>query len=407
MQNTEKVRLAVIGLGSRGGWLVDQFLTMDNVFISALSDVYEDRVESCAARVEKACGEKPFCTTDYREIIGRNVCDAVLISTGWEDHVKIALDMMEAHIPVGLEVGGAYSVADCFRLVETWERTRTPLMFCENCCYDRYELMVLNMVRQGLFGEVVHAEGGYMHDLRTEVLFGRENRHYRLENYKHRNCDNYPTHDLGPIATVLNINRGNRMVSLTSTASKSAGLNDYARLHENVDPALRDYPFAQGDIVVTNIKCADGATITLTLDTTLPRPYSRGFTIRGTRGMYQEDGNYIYLDTDFTEADHWNWKIHWNNAEEYLKKYEHPIWRRYLEDGVRGGHGGIDFLVYDDFFERVKDGRPMPLDVYDAAALMCITPLTAESIRNNSAPVEIPDFTGGAWETTDGSWRFV
>ncbi len=123
--------------------------------------------------------------------------------------------------------------------------------------------------------------------------------------------------------------------------------------------------------------------------------------------MYQEDGNYVYLDTDFTEADHWNWKIHWNNAEEYLKKYEHPIWRRYLEDGVRGGHGGIDFLVYDDFFERVKDGKPMTLDVYDAAAFMCITPLTEQSIRNNSAPVEVPDFTGGAWKTTDGSSRFV
>ncbi len=393
----QKVRIAVIGLGQRGYDLLRLFTGMDNMIVSAVCDTYQDRVESAQERVVEKGFERPFGTTDYREIIAKRPCDAALVITGWEDHVKIAVDLMEAGIPTGMEVGGAYTLGDCRTLIDAWEKTKTPFMFLENCCYDRFELMTLNMVEQGLFGEVIHCDGGYQHDLRTEVLRGRENRHYRLENYKYRNCDNYPTHDLGPITSVLGIGalakeRKNRMVKLTSMASKAAGLNDYARLNGSIDPELRDFPFAQGDIIMTNILCESGATITLTLDTTLPRPYSRNFTVRGTRGMYQENGCYVYLDTDFDESCHFNWKPHWNNAQEYLAKYEHPIWQKFLSDGVRGGHGGIDYLVYNDFAECVRLGNPMPIDVYDAATMMCITPLTAESIKNGSKPVEIPDF---------------
>lgn len=404
----EKLKLGVIGLGARGGYLVDLFLTMDNVVVTALCDVYEDRVNSCSDRVVAACGEKPFGTVDYKEIAAKKACDAVVISSGWEDHVDISVCFMEAGIPVGLEVGGAYSVEDCFRLVSTYEKTRTPFMFLENCCYGRTELMVLNMVQQGVLGEIVHAGGGYMHDLRTEVLFGKQNRHYRLNNYINRNCHNYPTHDLGPIGVILDFNYGNRPVYLTSIASKAAGLNEYAKEHPEVDPQFRDLKFKQGDIVVTNIMCANGATVTLKLDTTLPRPYSRGFTIQGTKGMYQEDGNYVFIDGKYPEELHWNWSPEWNNAVKYQEEYDHPIWKRFLNEGVRGGHGGMDYLIYNEFFEDALKGKPFPIDVYDAAILMAITPLSARSIANGSAPVEIPDFTGGAWKTRTGSAeRFV
>ena len=306
---------------------------------------------------------------------------------------------MEKGIAVGMEVGGAYTVEDCWRLVRTQERTGTPFMLLENCCYGQMEMMVMHMVKEGLFGEVVHCSGGYCHDLRSEVARGEENRHYRLRNYLSRNCENYPTHELGPIAQVLGINRGNRMLSLVSMSTKAAGLNDYAARHPEINPALATAHFNQGDVVSTLIRCAGGQTISLTLDTTLPRAYSRGFTVHGTRALYTEDNNSLYLDSDFTEADHFNWTPNWNNATKYLEKYQHPVWRDYLENGIRGGHGGMDGLVYDAFIEAVRKGEPCPIDVYDAAAWMCITPLSEQSIAMGSAPVPVPDFTSGAWST--------
>lgn len=391
----EKVKTALIGLGQRGYTLLCHlFLGMENCEIVAVCDVYEDRVQAASDAIEKKKGFKPFGTTDYHDILSREGIDAVIVATSWESHVKIACETMRAGIPTGLEVGGAYDLEECFELVKTYEETKTPFMFLENCCYGRYELLVLNMVKQGLFGEIVHCEGAYQHDLRDEILSGERIRHYRLRNYIARNCENYPTHELGPIARVLDINRGNRMLYLTSMSSKAVGLNDYAALHTDKYPEyLATQKFNQGDIVTTNIMCSNGATISLMLDTCNARPYSRNFTVHGTKGFYREDGNYVYLDTDFGPETHWNWKPHWDNATEYCKKYEHPIWKQFLEDGLRGGHGGMDYLVYNDFFNYVINGGESPIDVYDAAAWMCITPLSAMSIKEGSRPVEIPDFT--------------
>ena len=394
----EKVRTAVVGLGCRGQAILDGLLLgMDNVQVTAVCDSYEDRTENGACSVERAYGKRPFASTDYREVISRSDVDAVLILSAWESHVPIAIEAMEQGKAVGMEVGGAYSVDDCWRLVRSQERTGAPFMFLENCCYGQKEMMVMHMVREGLFGQVVHCAGGYCHDLRSEVAGGRENRHYRLRNYLNRNCENYPTHELGPIAQVLDINRGNRMLSLVSMSSMAAGINDYAARHPEVDQKLTTARFCQGDVVNTLIRCAGGQTISLTLDTTLPRPYSRCFTVKGTRGMYMEDNDSVYLDTDFTEADHWTWDKQWGNAARYLEKYQHPVWADYLKNGIRGGHGGMDGLVYDAFFEAVRKGEPCPIDVYDAAAWMCITPLSEQSIAMGSHPVAIPDFTGGAW----------
>ncbi len=392
----EKVRVAVIGLGARGQSLIKPlFLGMENCDIVAICDLYQDRVDLIASQIKEETGKDAFGTTDYKEILALKNIDAVLVMTSWETHVKIACEAMEAGIPTGLEVGGAYDLEECYELVKTQIRTKTPFMFLENCCYGRFEMMAMNIVKQGLFGEIVHCEGAYQHDLRTEVLRGEEMRHYRLNNYINRNCENYPTHELGPIAQILDINRGNRMLYLTSMSSKSVGLNDYARLHpDTIQSKFIDQKFNQGDIVTTNIMCSNGATISLMLDTCCGRPYSRNFTVHGTRGMYREDGNYIYFDTDFDEASHWNWSPNWNNAlDVYAEKYDHPVWKKFLSDGVRGGHGGMDYLVYNEFFNYVINGGDSPIDVYDAAAWMCITPLSDISIREGSRPVEIPDFT--------------
>lgn len=304
---------------------------------------------------------------------------------------------MKAGKPVGMEVGGSYSVKECWDLVDTYEATQTPFMFLENCCYGRRELMALNMVKQGLFGDIVHCRGGYMHDLREEVSEGEKNRHYRLRNYIHRNCENYPTHELGPIARILNINHGNRMLTLTSMASRSAGIQEYIKDRMSDDEKLMNTRFAQGDVVNTMIKCAGGETILLTLNTSLPRFYSRDFTVCGTKGMYEEENDTVFVDKKYTAEEEWDFKANWGNAKDYEKDYEHPIWQKFLNDGVQGGHGGMDWLVFEAFFDSIRNGEPCPIDVYDAASWMCISALSEESIAMGGHPVAIPDFTNGEW----------
>ena len=304
---------------------------------------------------------------------------------------------MKAKKPVGMEVGGAYSVKECWDLVDTYEETQTPFMFLENCCYGRRELMALNMVEQGMFGDIVHCRGGYMHDLREEVSTGEEKRHYRLRNYTHRNCENYPTHELGPIAKILNINHGNRMLTLTSMASRSAGLHEYIKDRMSDNEKLLHTRFAQGDVVNTMIKCAGGETILLTLNTTLPRFYSRDFTVCGTKGMYEEENDTVFLDKKYTAEEEWDFRKFWGNAKEYEEEYDHPIWKKFLNDGVQGGHGGMDWLVFEAFFNSIRNNEPCPIDVYDAAAWMCISALSEESIAMGGQPVAIPDFTNGEW----------
>lgn len=396
----DKVRIGMIGMGCRGYGVMQTVMGVDSAEIVYICDIYEDRVEKARAKAEECQGFSPKTTLHWEDMLSDADVDAILVTCSWEPHIDMAVACMEAGKPVGVEVGGAYSLDDCWRLVRTYERTGTPIMLLENCCYGRYELMVKNMVDMGLFGEVVHCEGGYRHDLRREVAFGEENRHYRLRNYLSRCCENYPTHEIGPIAQVLHINRGNRMLSLVSMASKARGIKDYVSRTEDANKALLEKEFAQGDVVTTLIKCTGGETIRITLDTMLPRPYSRQFTVQGTRGMYTEDNNSVYLDTDHTEKMHFHWKEHWNNAEtEYLAKYEHPIWKQFLQDGVRGGHGGMDYLVYNEFVRCVAEDKPMPIDVYDMALWMSLAVLSEQSIATGSAPVAVPDFTNGKWLT--------
>ncbi len=390
----DKVRIGFVGLGPRGrGLLNDIVLQNPKAQVTAVCDVYSDRTEEGAKLVEEKSGVKPFASGDYRDIVTRDDVDAVVIASAWESHIPIAIAALEAGKKVGMEVGGAYTVEQCFELVKCVERTGVPLMLLENCCYGRRELMVRNMVELGVLGEVVHCAGGYMHDLREEVAFGKERRHYRLRNYINRNCENYPTHELGPIAKVLGINRGNRMVSLVSMASKARGLHEYIMQKKSDDEELVGTHFNQGDIVSTIIKCAGGETITLSLDTTLPRYYSRGFTVRGTKGMYEEATDSVFLDG----GEHSGWRKNWGNAEKYSEKYEHPIWKAYKESGVQGSHDGMDWLEFDRFFDAILEDKPFEIDVYDAAAWMCITALSEQSIALGGAPVAIPDFTNGMW----------
>lgn len=394
----EDIRVGFIGLGARGISLLRDVVLAQGEQVTAVCDTYEDRARAGAEAVQAAGQAAPAVYQDYRSVMEDENVNTVVIATAWESHVEMALAAMYAGKAVAMEVGGAYRLRDCYDLVEAWEKTGTPFMFLENCCFGRRELMVLNMVRQGLFGQVVHCAGGYQHDLRYEIAYGRENRHYRLRNYLSRNCENYPTHDLGPIAKVLDINRGNRMLTLTSTASKAAGLSEYVRANKPEDAFLRGRDFAQGDIVTTVIRCARGETIVLTLDTTLPRYYSRNFTVRGTKGMYEEVTDSVFLDRPEDMAHDFDWrKTSSGNAEKYQDRYDHPIWKKYIEEGIRGGHDGMDWLEFQVFFQNLREGAPMPVDVYDAASWMAVTALSEMSVARGGAPVDIPDFTGGKW----------
>ena len=390
-------RVGVIGLGGRGMGHVHGILTeRDDVVVTAVCDTYEDRMQNAISVCASKRGWKVDAVSDYRALIERSDVDVVCIFSAWENHIPAAIHALDCGKQVCCEVGGAYSIEDCWDLIRAHERSGIHCMLLENCCYDRVEMMAMRMVREGLFGTIVHCEGGYQHDLREEVCFGRENRHYRLRNYQSRCCENYPTHELGPIAKILDINRGNRMVSLSSVASGAFGLNDYASRKENADPALRTFRFAQGDIVKTNIKCARGELITLTLDTTLPRSYSRNFTVRGTKGLLSEPCDGVWLDDNHGAYGEWDHSFY-GNIKDYRADWEHPVWRRFEEEGVKGGHGGMDWLVFDAYFESLKAGVVPPIDTYDMAAWMAITPLSEISIANNGAPVEIPDFTRGMW----------
>lgn len=394
----KKIKLGIIGFGFRAKALLNGVLLPmqkdeELIEILAVCDIIGERAVEAADIIENSGCVRPIHTSNYKEVLSVSDIDAVIITTGWESHIDIAVEAMHAGKYVGLEVGGAYSVEDCWQLVRAYEQTGIHCMMLENCCYGKRELMVLNMLRKGVLGDIVHAEGGYHHDLREEVGNGNKNRHYRLKNYINRNCENYPTHELGPIAKLLDINNGNRIVSLTSTSSCAKGLHEYILKNDGADKTLANVQFAQGDVVTTVLKTAQGQTITLALDTTLPRTYSRGFTVRGTKGAYFEATDSIFIDGEHNEFE-FNQKELWGNATAFEEKHLHPLWQGY---DPKGGHDGMDWMVLHAFYEAVSKNVRPPIDVYDTALYMCITPLSEQSIACGSAPVAVPDFTRGNW----------
>lgn len=395
-QTGEVLRLGIIGLGKRGISQLHVLLDMQDVAISAVCDIYADRVAKAKKLVEEKRAEAPFGTQDYRRLLARADIDAVIIMTSWTTHASIAVSALRAGKAVAMEVGGASSLEECWQLVRAQEETGLSCMMLENCCYGKEEMQVLNMVKKGLFGELVHCQGGYQHDLRTEIGNGDLDRHYRQQNFIHRNAELYPTHELGPISKLLNINRGNRMLRLSAMASKARGMELWMREHR-AGEEIAHTRFNQGDIVTTMIQCANGETIVLTHDCTLPRPYSRGGRVQGTKGIWMEDNASVFLSGLSPEnPQHWSPEL-WEPFANYEEQYGHPLWKAYEQYGLRGGHDGMDFLVLRAFIESVQQDTPTPIDVYDTAAWMAVTFLSEQSIAAGSTPVTVPDFTGGRW----------
>lgn len=387
------VRIGAVGISGRGSSMLRLMMRFKGVVCPAVCDVYEDRMNDGIEIVKNSphySGYEVKGYLDYKEMFEKEQLDAVLICTTWITHARIAVDAMRAGFHVGLEVGGAASEEECWQMVRASEETGKFCMLLENCCYGQAEMAVFNMVKLGLFGEIVYLTGGYQHDLRDEIGYGREIRHGRLFNFMHRNGELYPTHQLGPIAKLIGINRGNRFLSLVSMSTKARGLNEFLKREKGEGYDIANYPFNQGDVTTTIIKCAGGENITLIHDCTLPRPYSRNARVQGTKGIWMEDGNQIYIEgrSPFHK---------WEDFDPYMHEFAHPLWRIHAKNAAKYGHGGMDYLIMAAFIESAMHNLKPPIDVYDTASWMAITYLSEQSVAMGGIPVPVPDFTNGRW----------
>jgi len=397
----------MIGVGGRGRNHLRNLLQRDDVLVPAICDIDPEAIEESQAMISQA-GHTPAEVYDRDEyaflsLLERQDIEGVIISTPWLWHTKMAVAAMKSGKYAGVEVSAANTIEECWDLVNTSESTGTPLMILENVCYRRDVMAVLNMVRQGVFGELEHCRCGYRHDLREVkfnpgVTFGegaRGEARWRTLHSIYRNGDLYPTHGAGPVATMLNINRGNRFVSLVSMSTKSNGLHDYIVNHPE---GGEDHPNAGiewklGDVVTTLIKTASEETILVTHDTNLPRPYSLNFSVQGTKGIADFDSHTRRIYVEGVSEPH-TWE---DMNDGWLERYDHPLWKRYGGYAEGAGHGGMDFFVVHAFVECVKRKVNPPLDAYDAAAWSAITPLSEQSIARGGDPMEFPDFTRGNW----------
>ena len=392
----DRVRIGFVGVGGMGGNHVSQLLKVPGAEIHAVCDIREDRTKWATEVITKAGQPAPKVygknERDFERMCAEMELDLVYTATPWDWHVPVCLSAMKNGKHAATEVPAAYRIEDCWALVESAEKYRKHCVMMENCNYDRAEMMVLNMVRKGLFGEVLHGECGYLHDLR-DVKFSKSGEGlWRRAHATKRNGNFYPTHGLGPVANVMNINRGDRLDYLVSMSGPSRGLQLWQQEHLPADDVRRNEKYVLGDINLSLIKTANGKTIYLVHDTNLPRPYSRLFTIQGTKGLYMGYPDRFHIEGR-TKGHEW---------EEGLDKYaefEHPLWKSEDVKKASGGHGGMDYLEDYRLITCLRAGLPLDSDVYDAAMLSSVCELTERSVANRSRAVDVPDFTRGRWKT--------
>ena len=409
-QKDEAVRVGLIGVGLRGQNHLNLLLQRPDVEVVAICDVQQRMMDMAKGLVSKSGKPMPQVVLDgpygYRKLLENKDLDAVVISTPWEWHTVMCLDSMNAGKYTACEVMTGATIEECWQLVHTSERTGMPMMMLENVCYRRDVMAVMNMVRQNVFGELVHLQGGYQHDLR-EVKFndgqqpygggvefgekGFSEAQWRTQYSIMRNADLYPTHGVGPLAMMIGINRGNRFTHLSSYASKSRGLHDYIVKKGGEGHPNAKIEFKLGDVVTTMIKCANGETLLLQHDTNLPRPYSLGFRVQGTNGIWMDVNKSIYIEGQSKEAHQWE------GAQEWLDKYDHPLWKAHAAKATGAGHGGMDWFVVNAFVESVKRKANTPQDVYDAVTWSAIAPLSETSIQQGGESLAFPDFNSGKW----------
>jgi len=392
----DNVRIGFVGVGGQGSEHVRNLLGIEGCTIQAVCDIVPEKVERAQGWVEEAGFDRPTAYTrgerDFERMCAEQDLDLVFNATPWEWHVPICVSAMENGKHTATEVPAAYTIDDCWKLVESAEKYAKHCVMMENVNYGRMEMMVFHMVRKGLLGEIVHGEGGYLHDLR-EIKFSEEGEGlWRRAHAMLRNGNLYPTHGLGPVANCMDINRGDRFANLVSMSGPSRGLQDYAEGHYPPDHPKRQEVYVLGDVNVSLIKTARGRTIYVGHDTNLPRPYSRTNLVQGTKGIFQGYPDRVYIEGQ-SEAHQWD------EASAWLEEWEHPLWREIEERTREAGHGGMDYMETYRLIKCLREGLPTDMNVYDAASLSAVTPLSEWSVANGSQPIEFPDFTRGRWQS--------
>ena len=394
------VRIGFVGVGGMGSVHVRNLLAVGKaspgVEIRAVCDIRPEHAERARGWIREAGGADPTLYTrgerDFERMCAEEDLDLVFTATPWRFHVPVCLAAMENGKHAATEVPAATTLEECWALVETAERTGRHCVMMENCNYGRFEMLVFHLVRQGVFGEILHAEGGYLHDLRGVKFSDRGEGLWRRAHSRARNANLYPTHGLGPVANCMDIGRGDRFDYLVSMSGPSRGLQDYAREHFPESAPERAERFVLGDVNLSLIRTALGRTITVVHDTNLPRPYSRIHLVQGTRGLFHGYPNRIYVEG--RSESH-----RWDDAETWLDEYEHPLWKNVAAPGEELGHGRMDYLEDYRLIRCLQEGLPTEMNVYDAAALSAVTELSEQSVADRSRPRDFPDFTRGGWQS--------
>jgi predicted dehydrogenase len=391
-----EVRLGFIGLGQRGSHLLANLLAIDSVRVSALCDVITEKVAGARQQVETHGLPAPALYTagerDYENLCRRDDIDLVVIATPWSRHAAMAVFALRQGKHAAVEVPAAQTVAECWNLVNASERHQRHCIMLENCCYGYNEMLVLNMVRAGVFGELTHGAAAYLHDLRSVLFSTNSEGLWRRAEHIGRNGNLYPTHGLGPVARYMNIHRGDRFESVVSMSSPSRSLQAYARRHLDVsDPRARE-TYLCGDQNTSLIRTAQGLLIRLEHNVVSPQPYDRLNTIAGTKGTFRDYPPRIFIDGETKEGK-------WESIDRFKTRFEDPLWTREGELARKlGGHGGMDFLMCYRLIQCMREGLAPEMDVYDAAAWSVVAPLSEQSAARRGAPVEFPDFTRGRWK---------
>ena len=391
----EKVRMAFVGVGGQGSGHVRNFLNIENVEIKAVCDIEESRVKRIQDWVEEKGQPRPTGYSrgdwDFMRLYENEDVDLIFIATPWRWHVPQCVEAMRHGKHAAVEVPAAYTVDGCWQLVEAAEKHQKHCVQMENCNYDRVELMILNMVRKGLFGDLLHAECGYLHDLRGVKFAQSGEGLWRREHSKLRNGNLYTTHGLGPVAQCMNINRGDQFDFLVSVSSPSMGLQAYQETLPDTDPRRKER-YILGDVNTTLIKTKKGLTITLVHDTNLPRPYSRKILVQGVKGIVEKYPS-PSIHIEGRSSGH-----NWEPLDDYAAEFEHPLWTGIREQAAGAGHGGMDYIEDYRLIQCLLKGEPMDMDVYDAAALSVIGPLSENSVADRGRSQDIPDFTRGKYK---------
>jgi len=399
----ERVRAAFIGVGARGSGHVATMMSMEGVEVVAIADNHGPSLKASVNHVKSAGLKEPAAfgrgDEDYKRMLERDDIDIVIIATPWEWHTRMCVDAMNAGKHAFTEVPAAMTIDECWQLVNTSEKTQKHCMMMENCCYGREELFCLNLCRQGLLGELLHGEGAYLHDLRGQMHdLPHGTGSWRTWHYAKRNGNLYPTHGLGPVAQYMGINRGDRFDYLSSVSAPSLGRPAFAKSQFPPDHQWNKISkWNCGDICTTIVKTAVGRTIMVQWNETSPRPYSRINLIQGTRGTFAGYPSRLAIEGVTPNADEW---LEGAKLEDFMQKYEHPLWKKMGELAKKGGgHGGMDWLMTWRIVDCLHRGEPLDQDVYDAAAWSSIGPLSEKSIATRSQSVDVPDFTRERWKS--------